>query len=44
MRVQAPWVNELGQGLDAKSIKAAHKLLKELQHRLEQQAAEQNSD
>lgn len=44
MRVQAPWVNELGQGLDAKGIKAAHKLLKELQQRLEQQAAEENSD
>lgn len=41
MRAQAPWVNDLGEGLDAKTIKAVHKLLKELQHRLERQA-EQN--
>lgn len=44
MRVQAPWVNELGHGLDAKTIKAAHKLLKELQQRLERQAASESTD
>jgi DNA-binding MarR family transcriptional regulator len=42
MRVQVPWVNELGQGFDAKAIKAAHKLLKELQQRLERQAEDNN--
>ncbi|GAB3102237.1 MarR family winged helix-turn-helix transcriptional regulator [Lysobacter terrae] len=44
MRVQAPWVNELGKGLDAKTIKAAHNLLKDLQQRLERQAAAENAD
>ena len=44
MRVQAPWINQLGNGLDAKAIKAAHKVLKELQQRLERQEAEEHAD
>lgn len=44
MRVQASWVNQLGDGLDAKTIKAAHKVLKELQQRLERQEAKKHMD
>jgi DNA-binding MarR family transcriptional regulator len=35
MRLQAPWVNGLCEGLDAKKIRAATKLLGELRRRLE---------
>jgi hypothetical protein len=35
LQVQAPWVSMLGEDLDAKSIKAAAKVLEGLRQRLE---------
>ncbi len=36
LRAQAPWVNMLGEGVDAKSIEDADKILEGLRQRLEQ--------
>jgi DNA-binding MarR family transcriptional regulator len=36
LRAQAPWVNMLGQGINAKQIREAERILDLLKHRLEQ--------
>lgn len=41
MRLEAPWVNELSEGLRVEEIEAARKLLAALRQRLEQGNAEQ---
>ena len=40
MRLQTPWVNMLGEGLDPRSIEKAGRVLEELRQRLEHSCAE----
>ena len=35
MRLQAPWVNALGEGIDAKSLENAAGVLEALRHKLD---------
>jgi DNA-binding MarR family transcriptional regulator len=44
MRLQTPWVNMLGEGVDAKSIEKARRVLEELRQRLERSAADAADD
>jgi DNA-binding MarR family transcriptional regulator len=44
MRLQTPWVNMLGESLDAKSIEKAGRVLEELRQRLERSSAEAADD
>src|ERR1700704_4253064 len=44
LRAQAPWANMLGEGLDAKSIKTAVKVLEELRRRLERPEPSSHSE
>jgi DNA-binding MarR family transcriptional regulator len=41
MRLQTPWVNMLGDGLDPKSIEKAGRVLEELRQRLEKSSADE---
>src|ERR1700738_4959548 len=44
MRLQTPWVNMLGDGLDPKSIEKAGRVLEELRQRLEVSSADTADD
>jgi DNA-binding MarR family transcriptional regulator len=44
MCLQTPWVNMLGEGVDAKSIEKARRVLEELRQRLERSAADAADD
>ena len=35
MRLQAPWVNSLSDGLPIRDIKTTHKVMRQLRHKLE---------
>ena len=41
MRLQTPWVNMLGEGIDPKSIEKAGRVLEELRQRLEKSSADE---
>jgi len=40
LKLQAPWINELAQGLEVDEIQATHRVLNQLRNRLEQDQGE----